>query len=647
MKATVISMLAILAACGPVFDVSAGPSPLPIDLDGTTSEVTSFPAQTTAYDYSRLRREKLGRGFVAWRSAANTVTVGWRYLSSDPHDISFDVFRDGELIAKSVASATQLDDAVPDGGVPHRYALVANGRTIAETTSRTTLGYIEIPLPEPPPADSTPDGTAYTYFPGDCSVGDADGDGEYEIFLKWDPSLKGSFNSYSGETYYECLKLDGTSLWRIRMGRNIHAGEHCSDFSVADFDGDGRAEMIVKTADGTTDSFGNVVGDPSADWRNPSGQVLDGPEYISVFDGMTGRVLDTADYLPARGHVSDWTSARGWGDSYGNRVERYLLAPAYLDGERLSCVACRGIYKRSALTAYDWDGTRLSVRWTFDTTNTLISTSFQGQGFHSLRVGDVDGDGCDEIVYGAMTVDHDGTPLYSTGLGHGDAMHLLQMDPRTRGLQVFVCLESSPYGCALYEASTGEIRWRRTAGQDTGRALAGDLDGESPGCEAWAVSGMGLFDQFGTSLVPYDGKNGYQGLSFSHLAWWTGTLERSLVPGTEVCSYSIKDKARTLLAKFDGVTTINSTKAVPSLQGDLLGDWREELVFPTTDGRALRIFLSPEPTEYRFHTFLEDPVYRHSIAHQNGCYNQPTHPGFYFGPDLKGHNIMFRGCRIP
>ena len=226
-------------------------------------------------------------------------------------------------------------------------------------------------------------------------------------------------------------------------------------------------------------------------------------------------------------------------------------------------------------------------------------------------------------------------------------MHLLQMDPRTRGLQVFVCLESSPYGCALYEASTGEIRWRRTAGQDTGRALAGDLDGESPGCEAWAVSGMGLFDQFGTSLVPYDGKNGYQGLSFSHLAWWTGTLERSLVPGTEVCSYSIKDKARTLLAKFDGVTTINSTKAVPSLQGDLLGDWREELVFPTTDGRALRIFLSPEPTEYRFHTFLEDPVYRHSIAHQNGCYNQPTHPGFYFGPDLKGHNIMFRGCRIP
>ena len=647
MKMNVKSALVLAAACIRSVDVSAGPSPVPIDLDGGTAEVTTFPAQTTAYDYSKLRREKLGRGLVAWRSAADRVTVGWRYLSSDPPGISFDVYRDGELVAKSVSSATQFDDDVPDGGVPHRYALVVDGETIAETVSRTTVGYIEVPLPEPPPGDTAPDGTYYTYFPGDCSVGDVDGDGEYEIFLKWDPSLKGSFNRYSGETYYECLKLDGTSLWRISMGRNIRSGEHCSDFSVADFDGDGKAEMIVKTADGTKDSFGTVIGDASVDWRSENGQVLAGPEYISVFDGLTGRVLCTVDYLPARGPLSDWMSARGWGDNYGNRVERYLLAPAYLDGERLSCVACRGIYKRSAMTAYDWDGKSLSVRWMFDTTNTTVSTSFQGQGFHSLRVGDVDGDGRDEIVYGSMAVDHDGSPLYSTGLGHGDAMHLLQMDPRIRGLQVFVCLESSPYGCALYEASTGEIRWRKTAGQDTPRAVAGDIDAANPGCEAWAAAAKGLFDQFGTSLVPYDGKKGYQGLSFSHLVWWTGTLERSLVSGTEVASYSLKDKARTLLAACDGVTTINSTKAVPALQGDILGDWREELVFPTLDGRALRIFLSPEPTAYRFHTLLEDPVYRHSIAHQNGCYNQPTHPGFYFGPDLKGHGIWFRGSRIP
>ena len=626
----------------------AGPSPVPLELDGTAGTVTTFPAQATAYDFSRLKREKLGRGLVAWRSATNVVTVSWRYLSSDARDIAFDVLRDGVRIATNVTAATQIDDAVPDGGVPHRYALVANGETLAETTSHTTLGYIEIPLPAPPDDGVTPDGTAYTYFPGDCSVGDVDGDGEYEIFLKWDPSVKGGMSSYTGETYYECLKLDGTSLWRIRMGRNIRAGEHCSDFAVADFDGDGRAEMIVKTADGTMDAKGTVIGDASKDWRaHPLGSVLDGPEYISVFDGLTGAVRDTVDYLPERGPLSDWETARGWGDSYGNRVERYLFTPAYLDGEHLSCVACRGIYKRTALTAYDWDGAHLSVRWLFDTTNTVISTAFQGQGFHSLRVGDVDGDGCDEIVYGAMVVDHDGSPLYSTQLGHGDALHLLQMDPLRRGLQVFVCLESSPYGCALYEAATGEVRWRRTAGQDTGRAVAGDLDGANPGCEAWAVAGKGLFDQFGSSLVPYDAKKGYQGLSFSHLVWWTGTLERSLLPGTEVHSYSLTDKAATVIATFADVTTINSSKAVPCLAGDLLGDWREEVLMARTDGRALRLFLSPEKTDYRFWTFLEDPVYRHSVAHQNGCYNQPTQAGFYFGPDLLGHGIWFRGTFLP
>ena len=625
----------------------AGPSPEAVDLDGVPCAIETFPAQTTAYDYARLKRDKRGRGRVAWRSDTNTVTVSWRYLSSDQRDIAFDVYRDGGLVAANVTASTQIDDVVPDGGVAHCYTLKANGATLAETTSRTTLGYIEIPLPPAPPGGETPDGTSYTYFPGDCSVGDVDGDGEYEIFLKWDPTAKGGFWRYSGETYYECLKLDGTSLWRIRMGRNIRSGEHCSDFSVADFDGDGRAEMIVKTADGTVDAKGTVIGDGKADWRNEYGQVLDGPEFISVFDGQTGKVLATADYLPARGPIEEWkwTKPRGWGDQYGNRVERFLFAPAYLDGENLSCVACRGIYKRSALTAYDWNGKSLSVRWTFDTTNTLVSTDFQGQGFHSLRVGDVDGDGRDEIVYGAMAVDHDGTPLYTTKLGHGDAMHLLQMDPLRRGLQVFVCLESSPYGCALYEAATGEILWRKTAGQDTPRAVAGDLDGANPGCEAWAAAALGLFDQHGNRLVPYNG--GYQGLSFSHLVWWTGSLERSLLPGSEVCSYSLADRARTTIAKFEDVTTINSTKSVPCLSGDLLGDWREEVLMARTDGRALRLFLSPLPTAYRFHTFLEDPVYRHSIAHQNGCYNQPTQAGFYFGPDLKGHGIWFRGTYVP
>ena len=628
----------------------AGPSPqlVALEADGETEEVLTFPAQTTAYDYSRLKRERLGRGLVAWRSAADTVTVSWRYLSSDPGDIAFDLYRDGVLVATNLSASTQFDDVAVDAARPHAYSLYSAGALLAATTSHTTIGYIEIPLPAAPPDDATPDGNAYSYSPGDCSIGDVDGDGEFEIFLKWNPSIMGNFWSYNGQQYYECLKLDGTSLWRIAMGRNILAGEHCSDFAVGDFDGDARAEMIVKTGDGTVDGKGNVIGDGEADWRNANGQVLEGPEYITVFDGLTGEALATTGYHPVRGPVDEWKASRerGWGDEYGGRVERLLMTPAYLDGERLSCVACRGIYKRTALTAWDWDGENLRTRWLFDTTNVTISTYYQGQGFHSLRVADADFDGKDEIIYGSMAVDHDGTPLFTTRLGHGDAQQLVQADPRRKGLQNFVCLESSPYGCALFDIADGGILWRKTAGQDTGRAAAGDVSGENFGCEMWAAAGLGMFDQHGRSIVPFDAKKQYQGLAFSMLAWWTGTLERSFVTNCKVLSYSISAKASTTIAEFEGVKPINGTKDVPCLVGDVLGDWREEIVYPTIDGTALRIYLSPHPTAYRFWTFLEDPVYRISIAHENGCYNQPPNPGFYFGPDLLGHSIRFRGTEL-
>lgn len=610
--------------------------------------VSSFPAQTTAYDCHGLKREKPGRGLVAWRSGTDTVTVSWRYLSGDPVDIAFDVSRDGVPIARGVTASTQIDDQV-DGSVAHVYTLSTNGVTIAETLSHTATGYIEIALPQQPPAGVTEEGEAYTYTPGDCSVGDVDGDGEYEIFLKWNPTVTGGFWHYGGEQWYECLKLDGTSLWRINMGRNIHAGEHCSDFCVGDFDGNGKAEMIVKTGDGTVDGVGNVIGDAEADWRNATGQIMDGPEYITVFEGLTGRALATEGYLPVRGPIEDahWTKERGWGDQYGGRVERLLMTSAFLDGTNLSCVACRGIYKRTALTAWDWNGQNLTAKWLFDTTNRLVSVDYQGQGFHSLRVADADFDGKDEIIYGAMTVDHDGSPLYTTRFGHGDAQQLIQADPRRRGLQNFVCLESGQHGCALFDVKDGNILWRKTAGQDTSRAVAGDIDGSNFGCEMWAAAGLGCFDQHGNKLIPHDSKRGYYDLSMSMLVWWSGTLERSLLPGPGVYSYSLAERARTPLSVFEGVTTINSTKGVPCLAGDILGDWREEAVFPTEDGTALRIYLSPMPTAYRFHTFLEDPVYRHSITHQNGCYNQPANPGFYFGPDLLGHGICFRGCYLP
>lgn len=632
--------IATILAAVPI--IAAARAPLPLDLEGNECDVVSFPAQTTAYDFSALKREKLGRGLVAWRSAGDTVTVSWRYLSSDPRDIAFDLYRDGEPVALGLADSTQFDDREANASVPHTYTLYANGIALAEATSHTTQGYIEIPLPPPPPNDYAGDGSEYSYFPGDCCVGDVDGDGEFELLLRWEPSMQTTgMGGFTGQHIYECLKLDGSSLWRIKMGMNICAGEHYGNFTFADLDGDGKAEFATKTADGTTDGAGRVIGDPNARWYDDYGRVMDGPEYFTVFNGETGEAMATAPFHPERGtNRTEWRyGERGWGDDWGNRVDRFLFTPAYLDGTNLSVVACRGIYKRMALTAYDWDGKDLSVRWRFDTTNTVISTAYQGQGFHSLRTADVDADGKDEIVYGAVAVDDDGSPLYTTQLGHGDAMHLIQADPFRKGLQVFVCLESSPYGCALFDAATGEIFWRRTAGKDTGRAVAGDIDGENPGAEMWAASGVGLLDQFGSSM-----QHTYSELCFSMLDWWTGSLERSFLPGTQIQRYSIAQCKATTLATFDGVVSIGGTKAVPCLQGDLLGDWREEVVMVTEDGTALRIFLSPEPTPYRFWTFLEDPVYRHSLANQHGCYNQPTQPGFYFGPDLLGYGIWFRGC---
>lgn len=646
-----IASMAMMALMLPMSGV--GREPLPLDLDGNECPVTTFPAQTTAYDYTKLKREKLGRGLVAWRSAENTVTVGWRYLSSDPRDIAFDLYRDGEVVAEALDGSTQFDDTTADASTPHVYSLYADGALLATTTSHTTLGYVEIPLPAAPPNDTTGDGTEYSYAPGDCCVGDVDGDGEYEILLKWDPSIQGTgMGGFTGQHIYECLRLDGSSLWRIKMGVNICAGEHYANFCFADLDGDGKAEFATKTADGTIDGVGNVIGNPSADWRDAYGRVMTGPEYFTVFNGETGAAMATTQYHPARGtDLQEWRwGERGWGDDWGNRVDRFLFTPAYLDGEHLSVVACRGIYKRSALTAYDWDGKRLTTRWRFDTTNTTavaVASDYQGQGFHSLRTGDVDGDGRDEIVYGAIAIDDEGSPLYTTHLGHGDAMHLVQADPFTRGMQVFVCLESSPYGCALYDAATGEIIWRKETFGDTGRCMTGDIDSDSPGFKFWSMKGgsstdaLGMYDVGGERLLDQSSLP-----SMCMAAWWNGSLERFLLSGTTLTSFSMATRRSSVVASFDGCLSNNSTKAVPCLQGDILGDWREEIVFRTDDNRSLRIYLSPNPTPYRFWTFLEDPVYRHSIANQHGCYNQPAHTGFYFGPLLTGHRIYFRGCYL-
>ena len=589
------------------------------------------------YDFSKLKRERLGRGVIAIRENPSTVAVSWRYLSSDPMNESFDIYRNGEKINNHpLKDATFFQDAYT-GTESVLYTVKAReGKTESsyQLPANAPSGYLNIPLNRPEDG-TTPLGQNYFYTPNDASIGDVDGDGEYEIILKWDPSNAhdNSHDGYTGEVYVDCYKLNGQQLWRINLGKNVRAGAHYTQFMVYDLDGDGHAEVVMKTADGTVDGVGKVIGDVNADYRSEQGRILTGPDYLTVFNGLTGEAMQTIDYVPERGNLM------GWGDSRGNRSDRFLACVAYLDGIHPSVVMCRGYYTRTVLAAFDWDGKELKQRWVFDSNNPGCE-DYAGQGNHNLRVGDVDGDGCDEIIYGSCAIDHNGKGLYTTKMGHGDAIHLTHFDPSRKGLQVWDCHENKRDGSTYRDAATGEILFQIKDSTDVGRCMAADIDPTQPGVEMWSVASGGIRNVKGEVV-----KDRVRGLSCNMAVWWDGDLLRELLDRNRISKYNWEKGICERIAIFEGTLSNNGTKANPCLQGDIVGDWREEVLMRTTDNTALRLYVSTIPTDYRFHTFLEDPIYRISIATQNVAYNQPTQPGFYFGPELQG--TVFRGCEIP
>ncbi len=599
--------------------------------------IAAFVVAQPNYDFSKLKREHLGRGVIAIRENPSTVAVSWRYLSSDPMDESFDIYRNGEKVNKyPIRNATFFQD-IYKGTESVLYtvkAIQSKTESNYQLPSDAPAGYLNIPLNRPENG-TTPAGQSYFYAPNDASIGDVDGDGEYEIILKWDPSNAhdNSHDGYTGEVYFDCYKLNGQHLWRINLGRNIRAGAHYTQFMVFDLDGDGKAEVVMKTADGTVDGKGKVIGDAQADYRNEQGRILTGPEYLTVFNGLTGEAMQTIDYVPERGNLMDW------GDNRGNRSDRFLACVAYLDGIHPSVVMCRGYYTRTVLAAYDWNGKELKERWIFDS-NHPGCEDYAGQGNHNLRVGDVDGDGCDEIIYGSCAIDHNGKGLYTTKKGHGDAIHLTHFDPSRKGLQVWDCHENKRDGSTYRDAATGEILFQIKDSTDVGRCMAADIDPTQPGVEMWSLASGGIRNIKGEVV-----KARVRGLSCNMAVWWDGDLLRELLDRNIVSKYNWKKGVCERIAIFEGALSNNGTKATPCLQGDIVGDWREEVLLRTADNTALRLYVSTIPTDYRFHTFLEDPVYRISIATQNVAYNQPTQPGFYFGPDLQG--TLFRGCKIP
>ncbi|GAP52942.1 rhamnogalacturonan lyase yesW [Streptomyces azureus] len=583
------------------------------------SALTVLPQ--TAEAATARQVERLDRGLTSVHTSSGNL-VSWRWLATDPNDVAFNVYRGATKLNPSpITGSTNYFDSGAQDSADYTVRPVVNGTEQApsERASQFRSGYLDVPI-SPPAGGTAPGNSAYTYEANDASLGDLDGDGRLDLVLKWYPTnaKDNAQSGYTGNTIVDGIKLDGTRLWRIDLGRNIRSGAHYTQFQVYDYDGDGKAEVAMKTADGTRDGTGAVIGSSSADHRNSSGYVLSGPEYLTMFNGQTGKAMGTVDYVPGRGNVSSW------GDNYGNRVDRFLAGTAYLDGSRPSLIMARGYYTRSVIAAWDWRNGAFTRRWTFDTASSTNSgKGYDGQGNHSLSVADVDNDGKDEIVYGAMTVDDNGSGLWTTRLGHGDAGHVGDLNPSRAGLEYFKVSESSSQpGSWMADARTGQILWRTASGSDNGRGVAADVHAGSPGAEAWSATDTTLRSATGASL-------GREPSSMNFVSWWDGDPVRELLDGTRIDKYGTSGDTRLLTGS--GVHSNNGTKATPSLSGDILGDWREEVIWPTSDNRALRIYSTPHQTNTRITTLLHDTQYRTALAWQNTAYNQPPHPSFFIG----------------
>lgn len=695
--------------------------------------------------------EKLDRGLVAVPTSTTANFVSWRLLGTDDRaNTTFDLLRNGTVIASGLTKTNYQDT---QGSATAKYQVVTkiNGSAIENSAEVTPWGkkYLSLKLDRPKggtisnwsntDASTGPTTATYAYYPNDMSVGDVDGDGQYELFLKWE-STHAQDNSRShgatGNTFIDCYKLDGTRLWRLDLGLNIRDGAHYTQFMVYDFDGDGKAEMMCKTAAGSKDGLGNYVNqaatdetikghDNTKDYRNSGGHILSGPEYLTVFDGLTGKAIHTTWYLPGRAGTGSKTSSGSstteggselgkvstfpsgfWGDNYGGRSERFLGAVAYINGaDKPACgIFCRGYYTKAYVWAVSFDGIRLHTEWlhcspsttqwlvyaskwddgqpgltytidgdqlkripiktapantggvkSTDTSGGVVgSNTLYGNGNHNMSIADVDGDGCDEILWGAGALNNDGTLLYATGYGHGDAMHVGKMIPDREGYQVFDVHEeklTATHGSwDLHDARTGEVIYHGgSADSDNGRGMAGDLTGKD-GYEFWSSD----------VRTPYSALTGkattIKNCSVNFRIYWDGSIQDQLLDGSYKYSGDVWAQtahAEPVITKWNGSSfsnvvsfysttynnaqTANYTKATPCLQADILGDWREELVmWNKKDSSEIMIFTTWTPTTYAVPTLMHDHTYRMGICWQNTAYNQPPHLGYYLPDYING-----------
>lgn len=751
---------------------------VPLLLTGITSVgAENIQTHKGSYPVQGVQLEYLDRGLMA-APTSQGVFLSWRLLGNEVSGYSetgltgvdFHVYRDGQFIATVEDSTNFLDR---DGSSASKYNVrsVLNGQELdqSSTVSPWKQSFVDLKLNKP--ADGvTPVGESYTYSANDMSVGDVNGDGQYEFFVKWDPSNSKDVSQigYTGKTYIDCYQMDGTLLYRIDLGVNIRSGAHYTQFLVYDLDGDGKSEVMFKTAPGTKvmkfDKAGNITSEkfismpqkdidagysneddyrmskddyynhvvnmfmnwheheevvlgnwpstleeafgiekkysyplskkdaesltnyfmdvyaPSRSARNNlrafEGFIVEGPEYLTVFNGETGEEMDTIDYKPERDD-----DGLMWGDyamariEPGNRVDRFLSSVAYLDGEKPFAVFARGYYTRANLVTYSWDGKNLQEHWAVDSGWTPMSNPFNDsphgkdgtdpeygtlttQGAHSLSSADVDGDGKQEIVYGSATIDHDGSLLYSSQdilpagsgapgtqarLGHGDAMHVTDIDPNRSGMEIYMVHEGgawAPYGYSLRDAKTGEFIYGGYTGRDTGRGMVGDIDPTQPGLETWANTGVGLWTANGKKL-------GSSAPGTNMNIKWSADMTTQMVDGALDVTPTIQDWKKGTLLTAEGTRTNNGTKGNPSLVADIFGDWREELLVRTADSSSIRMYMSTELTNHKLYTLMHDPQYRAEVARQSTTYNQPSYTSFYLGSDTDWSKVPVPEFNMP
>ena len=628
--------------------------------------------------------EKLDRGLVALPANSGSGNfVSWRFLGTDDNNARFDLVRNGTTIASDL-EVTNYKDASGNSSSEYQVITKVNGEVISISDPVKAWGDVYKKLKLDRPAKGALGGT---YSPNDCSVGDVDGDGEYELFVKWDPN-NSKDNSQSDKTdnvYIDCYKFDGTKLWRIDLGVNIRAGAHYTQFQVYDYDGDGKAEMMCKTAPGTKDGLGNYVNqaatndkikaaDNTKDWRTSAGRINGGHEYLTVFNGETGAAIHTIAYYPNRNAKPELSEAAGsynWDDrsgkndkgDYGNRGERYLAATAYLDGpdHNPSGIFCRGYYTFAHIWAVDFDGQQLKTRWLHSSdsrttyklrdaegnqktlkgsicTSGLKRYTMYANGNHNMSIADVDGDGKDEIIWGSAALDDDGKMLYATGFGHGDAIHLGDFNPDRPGLEVFeVHEEKGTYAWDLHDAATGEILFKGgPEGVDNGRGMCAQLDPKHRGAYFSSAS-----ERQQRSATTGEIASSVQA-SVNFRIYWDGDLQEELLDGTKIDKWTASGTTRLYIKgknpyDYNASSSCNSTKATPNLQADIFGDWREEIIlWSTNDNATLNIFTTNTPTTYRVPTLMHDHTYRMGICWQNTAYNQPPHLGYYLPDYIDG-----------